>query len=560
MQNQYKNFILFPLIFISFCLLGQKDSMPLPTEEVTLHTDRNLYLTNEKVYFKAFCLTEGVLESPLSKILYVELFNHKNQVFVQKKYALKGGVAQGSIIVPEELPTNNYYLRAYTAYQRNFDASIYYLTTLKIINPKSAGISIAEGNDIKSNNDRIETNNLVSDTPLSISTDKKNYSPREKVNLNIDFPTDFVSASVSVRPMAAGISTNNFLRPQSANLKEDTLKYLPELRGFGIYGLLQNPETQEPLADIQCIISALGEKAQIHATQTNEEGIFTFQLSNLQEVQTLFVGTPKEKTAAELLILSDFANDFSGFEKELLSFDSLQHAYIEDLFLQQQLSKAFPAKALKQVYPEDTIQTFSNFSQPDITIQIADYIGLASVEEIFRDIIPAVSVKGRANERTLTIFSPETKQTLNNPLVLLDNVPIVDIEALLKINPVKLERIDVITSNYILGDYLFSGIISLYTNTNNFADYKWSNASSFVEYTAVAASESFKQVIYEEQNKTSSYPDFRSTLYWNSHLNQKNSELSFYTSDYCTEYEVIVRGFDKNGNYGEEKARFLVKK
>ena len=558
MQTKYRFFILFPLFFLSFCLFGQ---MTLPTEEVTFHTDRDIYLTNEKVYFKAFCLTEGKLESPLSQILYLELFDHSNQVFIQKKYVLKNGVSFGNFIIPEELPSNNYYLRAYTAYQRNFDANTYYQTTLKLINPSSAGNSVATTSKIKPTKDVIEKNKTAVETSFAISIDKKIYSPREKVDLSVDLRSDFVSASVSIRPVAASAITNNPFRSKSIELKKETLKYLPDLRGLGISGLLQNPETKEPLVDVQCIISALGDKAQIHATQTNEKGIFSFQLSNLQDEQTLFIGTPKEKAAAELLILSDFANDFADSnDGELLSFDSLQHEYVEDLFLQQQLLGVFPPKATKISYSQQVLQRFSNLGKPDITVQTADFIDLASLEEIFRDIVPTVSVKGKEKAHNLTVYNPETNQTFSDPLVLLDNVPVTDIDALLKVNPSKLKSIGVISSNYILGDYLFGGVIFLHTNTNNFADYKWSNASAFIEYKTLTTSESFEQVVYNEKGKDGSYPDFRSTLYWNSNLTKANSDLTFYTSDYCTDYEVVVRGFDRNGNYGEKKVLFAVKK
>ncbi|MGK0364292.1 MAG: hypothetical protein ACI85O_001349 [Saprospiraceae bacterium] len=558
MQNQYRYFILFPLLLISFCLLGQENQMSLPMEEVTLHTDRNLYLTKEKVYFKAFCKTEGKLESPLSQTLYVELFDYKSQTFIQKKYALKNGVSVGSFTVPEELRTDNYYLRAYTAYQRNFEASTYFQKTLKLINPTTTGKSIVNTGSAKPIKDKMAETKLETNALFAISIDKESYSPREKVDLNIDFPSDFVSASVAVRPVAAGKSEGRFIQPMSVKLMEDTLRFLPELRGFGISGLLQNPETKEPLTDIQCIISALGDKSQVHATQTNKEGIFTFQLSNLQEEQTLFIGTPKGKTSAKLLILSDFANDFSEYNREVLSFDSLQHAYVEDLFLQQQLLDVFPPKVLKVSDPQHTIKRFSNLDKPDITVLTSDFIDLVSLEEIFRDIVPTVSVKGRVNARNLTVYNPETNQTFSDPLVLLDNVPVNDIDALLKVSPSKLERIEVISSNYRLGDYLFGGIILLHTNTNNFADYKWSNASAFIEYKTLTASKSFKQVVYDVQEKNNSYPDFRSTLYWNPNVTKINNNLTFYTSDYCTEYEIVVRGFNRNGNYGEKKVLFMV--
>ncbi len=88
----------------------------LPNEHVVVITDRDYYLTGDKVWFSAYCFLEGQLSSDLSKVLYVELFNAEKNTFVKKKYECSNGLAEGVLEIPEEVNTGHYFLRAYTPY------------------------------------------------------------------------------------------------------------------------------------------------------------------------------------------------------------------------------------------------------------------------------------------------------------------------------------------------------------------------------------------------------------------------------------------------------------
>ncbi len=106
------------------------------SENISLTTDRDFYITGEKVWFNA----QGFVQldeagTQLSNVLYVELFNESNQSFVKKKFKVSDGLVAGMFIIPSELKSGNYLLRAYTQYHRNSlpeSLSTHYIT---IINP-----------------------------------------------------------------------------------------------------------------------------------------------------------------------------------------------------------------------------------------------------------------------------------------------------------------------------------------------------------------------------------------------------------------------------------------
>jgi hypothetical protein len=105
-------------------------------ERVLLAVDQDFYLTGEPINFLALTF-DAALQIPIefSSVLYVELFNQDNKVISAKKYLLKHGEAVNDIVIPRQVETGYYYLRAYTNYMKNFGAGVFFTKRLKIVNP-----------------------------------------------------------------------------------------------------------------------------------------------------------------------------------------------------------------------------------------------------------------------------------------------------------------------------------------------------------------------------------------------------------------------------------------
>jgi hypothetical protein len=159
------------------------------------------------------------------------------------------------------------------------------------------------------------------------------------------------------------------------------------------------------------------------------------------------------------------------------------------------------------------------------------------------------------------VINAETNRMNNCGYIFLDNVPVFDVDDLLKISPSKIERIDVINRTHYLGDFSLDGIILITTNTDNFAGYTFPKESVFLEYQAITPPSDFPLPDYSDENKTQSHlPDFRTLLYWNPEVSIQNGKasVSFFTSDYCAGYDVIVRGITTEGKCCFGKTTFRV--
>jgi len=113
--------------------------VPMPAgsgEKIRLFTDRDIYCVNENIYFTAeySCINE--LDSlEWSKVLYVELIKWNGVKLVQMKLKLTRPGTLGSLEIPGNINSGNYYLSAYTKWMRNFSARDYAYLLVKIVNP-----------------------------------------------------------------------------------------------------------------------------------------------------------------------------------------------------------------------------------------------------------------------------------------------------------------------------------------------------------------------------------------------------------------------------------------
>jgi hypothetical protein len=104
-------------------------------EKIYAHTDKNIYLAGELLWFKLYNVDADFHElMDVSKVAYVEVLNKDHTPVVQAKIALNQGIGSGSVELPVDINTGNYFFRVYTNWMKNFDADFYFEKPISIIN------------------------------------------------------------------------------------------------------------------------------------------------------------------------------------------------------------------------------------------------------------------------------------------------------------------------------------------------------------------------------------------------------------------------------------------
>lgn len=89
-------------------------------EKVYMQTDKDFYTTGETIWLKTYNL-DGITHtsSTLSKVIYVELVDSKDNIITQQKLYTESSGAASDITLPKEMEEGTYILRAYTKYMLN---------------------------------------------------------------------------------------------------------------------------------------------------------------------------------------------------------------------------------------------------------------------------------------------------------------------------------------------------------------------------------------------------------------------------------------------------------
>ncbi|MDD7072093.1 MAG: hypothetical protein SPH62_06745 [Candidatus Egerieousia sp.] len=107
-------------------------------EKTYISTDREIYVSGDKIWCSAFCVDAAntLRPSSLSAIAYVEIVS-EDGTLESGKIALSEGRGAGTIEIPATAPTGNYRIVAYTAYTKNtpgFNPQEHISKTISIFN------------------------------------------------------------------------------------------------------------------------------------------------------------------------------------------------------------------------------------------------------------------------------------------------------------------------------------------------------------------------------------------------------------------------------------------
>ena len=107
-------------------------------EKLFVHTDRDSYVSREILWFRIYYV-DAFYNKPasLSQIAYIEMLDKNNLPVIQQKVSLKAGESNGSMIIPVNIPSGVYRLRAYTNWMKNFSPDYYFEKAIRITRPQN---------------------------------------------------------------------------------------------------------------------------------------------------------------------------------------------------------------------------------------------------------------------------------------------------------------------------------------------------------------------------------------------------------------------------------------
>ncbi len=349
---------------------------------------------------------------------------------------------------------------------------------------------------------------------------------------------------------------------QLSNKKTD---YIPEYRGPLITAKIVNKQTHDPVESIISYLSIPGKMNQFYASRSKSDGGLAFELKDFYGSKEIVLQTDYTKDSIySIEVENPFSTEFLSMEIPVFNIDENMERWIEHQSENMQIENAY-LKFSPKLPLLTQVDSSSFYHEPDSRYYLDDFTRFIVMEEVMREYISGVNVrKNRDGFHFMVIDIDKNLVYEENPLILLDGVPVFDADEIIALDPLKIKKIETIKRTFHKGILDCKGIVTYATYKGNLEGYNIHKDALVFEYEGIQPQKQYTFPAYPSTfDKRIKTPDFRNTLYWNPKMiiDQKDLEaIEFYTSDDANVYEIRIEGLDMDGHPFSEKSFIEVKK
>jgi hypothetical protein len=343
-----------------------------------------------------------------------------------------------------------------------------------------------------------------------------------------------------------------------ADVLEDKPKQFPypaELNAPILSGRILN----DMLATESIQTSFYGRTSVVNSISLKANGEFQFEVpfrvKNGEVLLTIGQDTLQDR---DVVLYSPF--DFSNtcFFTSELNFVPKMKRYFETLSRNIQISQVYRSyNFINGAEVDDGSTAMHFYGAADFVYQLDDYTRFETMQDLFIEYIAFIYIKKHGKQNEFHVAGDFIIP--GKALVMIDGVPIEDFDFVMAFDPLKIEQVEIVRSNYYIGDRSYSGLINFTTYGGDFAGAQIPQNILKRAYHALQSEREFYAPDYLEDNdRLSRIPDYRSTLYWNPNVGiNENGDMvvEFYTADDIGDYQIEVNGITKAGTplYGTKQ-------
>lgn len=334
------------------------------------------------------------------------------------------------------------------------------------------------------------------------------------------------------------------------------MEFIPEYNGHLITGFVTDLSGNRA-PGILTYLTTPGRITDIYGSRSNNTGKVLFEMRN-------FSGSQRVVTHVDSLHKMEIVSPFQvptlpaslpplhlppSTEQELVARSvgmQVQNIYFEDRYIN---------------LPSDSS---AFFGRADETYFLDDYTRFPVMEEVMREYVPGVLVRKQKDGFKFILLDVVNKKPLyEGPMILLDGVPVFEVDKIMSFDPLKVEKLEVVTRRFFHGILTFPGIVSYTTYNGDLGGFQLDKRYTSISYPGLQLQREFYSPKHEYSETAESHlPDQRSLLYWNPSVTpgaDGKATLEFFTSDLPGRYAITVEGLAADGTAGSFMGEFVVK-
>jgi hypothetical protein len=522
-------YILF-LVLITLPRIGWSQNKA--AESVYTHLSKNLAVNGEKVWFSFHALDSNL--NFYSKIGYGELVDRNGLPVQQIVFPLQNGKYEGNIEIPNDLESDHYLLRFYTRISPILSEKGIFNQFITVINPKKPSKTKATI-QVGRNYEFIKPSEISQNGQASVA---------KKSTTNFDLPEQLtgkeLSISVSIsNPFLPKTHSGYIQREIYSELISDS-ELIPEPYGHIVHGKNLNTEidTTETF-----FLSTHGIQSFLSSAKPQPTGDLYFEIGALKSYKYLIAQSSDIEKQLNFSPIPPFLplKFNEDFIFPILQLEEKDREFLSDLITANQVTAYY--------YPNDSVEfapIIIGFDA-DRTYMLDDYTRFENLETTLREYVPEVLVR-KQDKKTLfkLLNNPLGSVFKENPLILIDAMPVFDTDALAAFDPINIQKLEVMTREFSFNQDKYSGVLSFTSFRNDFGTFQLPSNALYLNYPELQKTKRPKSFHLNATPNDPNFPDFRSTLYWNA--SEKGSKgLEIHTSQISGNYEIQIGYIEKGG-------------
>jgi hypothetical protein len=335
-----------------------------------------------------------------------------------------------------------------------------------------------------------------------------------------------------------------------------TFTYAPEYHGHIIRGVVKDLQGN-PAEGVLAYITVPGKIVDVYTSRSDSKGNVSFEMKH-------FIGGQKVLTIADSVHEVELVSPFSTDKTEATWPEFKLSPSVEKNLLARSVAMQVQSIYFEDNYSTPQVDSSAFYGTADETYFLDDYTRFPVMEEVMREYVPGVLVrKQRDNFKFYLLDMVNKKPIYETPMILIDGVPIFDVNKVMSYDPLKVKKLEVVTRKFYHGLSTFPGIVSYTTYSGNLDGFELDTRYVDVDYDGLQLQREFYSPRHEyTKDSETRLPDQRSLLYWDPTLSTDNTgkqNPQFFTSDVQGTYQIVVEGMTNDGSSGYATHVFKVK-
>jgi hypothetical protein len=345
--------------------------------------------------------------------------------------------------------------------------------------------------------------------------------------------------------------------------RKPAFEFLPETNGPVILAKVIDRRTGQPPAPLIAYLSAPGQHFKLAAAFSQPNGNIYFHLDNLYGSRTLIaIANPQRDSNCRIDLINPWSDRFAPLALPPVQNTAAASDQLLRRTIDAQAENAY-LSARKHQYAVVSTDTVPFYGTADLNYNLDDFVRFVTMDEVIREFVDNVKIRLKSGHSYFRVKNALFNLFFDDdPLLLIDGIPVFYADKLIATDPAKIEKIEVVSHRYVLGPSITDGVLSFRSYDGEFAGYELDPNAVAIQYNGLDRHREFYTPVYDAGNKgMPSIPDFRNELLWAPNIRidaTGKATLPLYTSDEKGKFALVVQGITKDGLAGYSMVTFSV--